>query len=255
MRNIDGAATLESVDRALQLLVMLRDGEVLSVKAAGERLEVAPSTAHRLLGTLVGRGFAVQDRERRYRAGPELVQRKESPFSVNTLRQVARTALVKLHTDVADTVQLMVLTGSNIRFVDGIESEEVLRVGARIGDQMPAYCSSGGKAILAELNNVELEQLHRGGLTPWPTARISTLAGLKRQLAAVRRAGYGTNAEETEQGVTGLGVCVRDATGKPVAAFTTAIPTARFRKDATADYVKALQNAASTTEAALRANL
>jgi len=63
-----------------------------------------------------------------------------------------------------------------------------------------------------------------------------------------------TNAEEAEQGVTGLGVCVRDATGKPVAAFTTAVPTARLKKDATADYVKALKIAASSTETALRAN-
>ncbi|HEY8754092.1 MAG TPA: IclR family transcriptional regulator [Arthrobacter sp.] len=255
MRNVDSPSTLDSVDRALQLLVLLREGEVLSVKAAGEHLAVAPSTAHRLLGTLVGRGFAVQDRERRYRAGPELVLQGDSHYSVNQLRQTARPALLKLHEDVRDTVQLMVINGQNIRFIDGIESEEVLRVKARMGDLMPAYCSAGGKSILAELGNVELQQIYRGGLTPWPTARIHTLPSLKRQMTAVRKAGYAVSLEETEQGVTGLGVCIRDVIGKPVAAFTTAVPTARFRKDATADYVKALQNAASTTEAALRANL
>lgn len=251
MRNVDVPSKLDSVDRALQLLIMLRDGEVLSVKAAGERLAVAPSTAHRLLGTLVGRGFAVQDRERRYRAGPELIQRSATVFSLNALRQAARPALEILHGDVEDTVQLMVLTGSNIRFVDGIESENVLRVTARLGDQMPAYCSAGGKAILAELNNAELEQIHRDGLKPWPTARITTMSGLKRHLAAVRKAGYGTSTEETEQGVSGLGVCIRDAKGKPVAAFTTAIPTARFRKAAVPGYVHALRKAAAMTEASL----
>ncbi|MET3921581.1 IclR family transcriptional regulator [Arthrobacter sp. UYEF20] len=253
MRNTDSPSKLESVDRALQLLIILRSGEVMSVKSAGERLGVAPSTAHRLLGALVARDFAVQDRERRYRAGSQLVPHGESHFSVNQLRQVARPALQKLYGDVHDTVQLMVLTGPHIRFIDGIESEAVLHVKARMGDLMPAYCSAGGKAILAELGNVELEQIYRGGLTPWPTARIHTLPTLKRQLAAVRKAGYAANTEETEQGVSGLGVCIRDATGKPVAAYTTAIPTARYKKTMVLDHVRALKEAASTTESGLLA--
>jgi IclR family transcriptional regulator, acetate operon repressor len=251
MRNLENPAKLESVDRALQLLIHLREGKVLSVKAAGERLGVAPSTAHRLLGALVARDFAMQDRERRYRAGPQLVPQGESRFSVNQLRQVARPALQKLYGDVVDTVQLMVLAGPHVRFIDGIESEAALHVKARMGDLMPAYCSAGGKAILAELSNVELEQLYRGGLTPWPTARIQTLPALKRQLAGVRKTGYAVNTEETEQGVTGLGVCVRDAKGKPIAAFTTAIPTARYQKSKVQDHVKALQEAAAMTEAGL----
>jgi IclR family acetate operon transcriptional repressor len=253
MRNSDSPSKLESVDRALQLVTWLRAGEVMSVKSAGERLGVAPSTAHRLLGALVDRDFAVQDRERRYRAGSQLVSRGESHFSVNHLRQAARPALQKLYVDVNDTVQLMVLAGPHVRFIDGIESEAALHVKARMGDLMPAYCSAGGKAILAELGNVEVEQIYRGGLTPWPTARIHTLPALKRQLAAVRKAGYAGNLEETEQGVSGLGVCIRDATGKPVAAYTTAIPTARFKKASVPGYVKALREAAAATEGGLLA--
>lgn len=253
MQNTDASSKLDSVDRALQLIVSLRNGEVMSVKSAGEHLGVAPSTAHRLLNALVARNFAVQDRDRRYRAGPQLVPQSESDFSVNQMRQTARPALLKLQDDIKDTVQLMVLTGPNIRFIDGIESEEVLSVKARMGDLMPAYCSAGGKAILAELGNVDLEQIYRGGLTPWPTARIHTLPALKRQLAAVRKAGYAASLEETEQGVTGLGVCIRDAAGKPVAAYTTAIPTARFKKALIPEYVRALQEAAAATESLLAA--
>jgi DNA-binding IclR family transcriptional regulator len=253
MRNPDSTSKLESVDRALQLVTWLRNGEVTSVKSAGERLGVAPSTAHRLLGALVDRDFAVQDRERRYRAGSQLVSHGESHFSVNQLRQVARPALQTLYGNVNDTVQLMVLTGPHVRFIDGIESEAALHVKARMGDLMPAYCSAGGKAILAELGNVEVEQIYRGGLTPWPTARIHTLPALKRQLAAVRKAGYAVNTEETEQGVSGLGVCIRDATGKPIAAYTTAIPTARHHKSKVPDHVRALKEAASITERELLA--
>jgi IclR family acetate operon transcriptional repressor len=202
----------------------LRNGEVLSVKSAAERLGGAPSTVHRLLSALVARDFASQDGERRYRAGSQLAPDGESHFSVNQLRQVCRPALQKLHENVNDTVQL-----THIRFIDGIESDAVLRVNARMGDLLPAYCSAGGKATPVELGNVELEQIYRGGLTPWPTAKIHTLPALKRQLAGVRKAGYAVNTEETDQGVSGLGVCIGDATGKPIPAYTTAIP----RRDTT----------------------
>jgi DNA-binding IclR family transcriptional regulator len=251
MQNIESPSKLESVDRALQLLIILRGGESISVKAAGERLGVAPSTAHRLLGALVARDFAIQDRERRYRAGPQLTPHGEANFSANQLRQVGRPALQKLYSDINDTVQLMILTGPHIRFIDGIESEEALHVKARMGDLMPAYCSAGGKAILAELGNIELEKIYRGGLTPWPTARIHAMPALKRQLATVRKAGYATNFEETEQGVSGLGVCIRDPSGKPIAAYTTAIPTARFQKSMVADHVQSLHEAAAMTEKGL----
>lgn len=253
MQNFNEPSKLESVDRALQLVTWLRNGEVMSVKAAGERLGVAPSTAHRLFGALVARDYATQDRERRYRAGTQLAPQAETHLSVNQLRQAGRPALEKLYEAINDTVQLMVLTGPHIRFIDGIESEAALHVKARLGDLMPAYCSAGGKAILAELGNIELEQVYRGGLTPWPTARIHTLPALKRQLAGVRKAGYATNTEETEQGVSGLGVCVRDPAGKPIAAYTTAIPSARYRKEQVPAHVKALKEAAAQTESGLLA--
>lgn len=118
---------------------------------------------------------------------------------------------------------------------------------------MPAYCSAGGKGILADLGNVELEHVCRGGLTPWPTARIHTMPALNRQFAGARKAGYAVNTEETEQGVSGLGVCIRDAAGKPIAAYTTAIPSARYRKEQVPDHIRALREAASLTENGLLA--
>jgi DNA-binding IclR family transcriptional regulator len=63
------------------------------------------------------------------------------------------------------------------------------------------------------------------------------------------------NFEETEQGVSGLGVCIRDPSGKPIAAYTTAIPTARFQKSMVGDHVKALHEAASMTEMGLLAGV
>jgi DNA-binding IclR family transcriptional regulator len=244
MKN-EGASPVESVDRALLLLELMRAEGAVSVKAAAEHLGVAASTAHRLLSALAFRGYAAQDRERRYRLGPALSQRSAEPFSLQVIRQNAREAMVDLQRTVGETVQLMVLRGGQIQFVDGIEPELSLRIAMRIGDTMPAFVSAGGKAMLAQLSNVELEELYRSGLPPWPTGRITSLAALKRSMSKVRRADFGTNFEETEQGVIGLGVSINDRDGRPVAALTTATPSIRFDRADMPKHVEALRAAAS----------
>src|SRR5690349_13704442 len=114
-------APLQSVDRALHLTLLLREGRQLSVREAAEVLGTAPATAHRLLSALVHRGFAVQDRERRYVAGPVFVP-QATGFDTGLLRRLAHPVLQGLHDRVGETVQLMVLTGPNILFIDGIEA-------------------------------------------------------------------------------------------------------------------------------------
>lgn len=145
----------------------------------------------------------------------------------------------------------MVLQGTSIRFIDGIESNAPLRVGVRTGDQMPAHCSSGGKAILAAHPNTEIEAIYRRGIPHWPTAHINDIATLKRHLAGVRRRGFGTNEEETEQGVSGAGVVLLDVVGRPVGAITTAIPAVRYRKERLPKIFAALDEAKRLTEARL----
>lgn len=251
MRNED-APVVASVDRALQLLLLLRHGEPLTVKAAAENLDVAPSTAYRLLVTLAARGFAMQEGDRRYRAGPELLPRTAEQVSLDTLRHAARSALQQLHDEVDDTVQLMVLSGANIQFIDGIESRAALRVAARLGGFMPAHCSAGGKAILAGLSWSEIERRYPTGLPTWDSAKITSMEQLQDELVRTRARRYGFNRDETEIGVTGVGVSITDAAGSPVAAFTVAVPTARFHRRDQSRYVRALTAAAQAASAALR---
>ena len=237
---------VESVDRALVLLMAMRDRGPLSVKAAAELLRVAPSTAHRLLNSLAYRGFAAQGHDRTYRQGPEFSGRSARPLSTQEIRQAAQAALHQLHSAAGETVQLMVMHGGHIRFVDGVESNRTLRIGMLVGNLMPAFASAGGKAMLARMTNTQLEALYRSGLPHWPTSRITTPALLKRHMTKVRRDGFGASIEETEQGVMGLGVSINDPHGLPVAALTIATPSVRFDRSAVGANVEALQRAAAT---------
>lgn len=217
---------IEAVDRALVLLMLLGSRGVVSVSDAARELEVAPSTAHRLLSTLCHRGFAVQGDKRLYHPGPELVGNSLTT-SIPVLTRRVRPFLEKLFDEVGETVHLMVLVGAEVRFVDGIESEKPLRVGLRSGARMPAYTTSGGKAMLAEMDPSTVEGLHAGGLRPWPGEQVQSLEDLQVELDWVRQRRFGLNQDESEEGVTAIGASIGRTGNESSAALTIAIPTAR----------------------------
>lgn len=217
---------IEAVDRALVLLSLLGEHGELSVTEAARELGVAPSTAHRLLTTLTYRDFAVQDSRRVYHPGPSLLEPSRN-HAVRALPRVLRPYLETLFTRTGETVHVMALLGADVVFLDGLEGTQALRVGLRTGTRMPAYCTSGGKAMLAELEPAEVDALHPQGLMPWPGEPIADLPGLHRELDQVRTRNFGLNHDESEPGVTAIGASLGRVEGQR-AAFTVAVPTSRF---------------------------
>jgi DNA-binding IclR family transcriptional regulator len=153
-----------------------------------------------------------------------------------------------LQARVKETVQVLMPRGADVVYVYGVEPDEPLRVTARSGDRMPAYVAAGGKALLAELPDGEVERLYADGLPEWPTRHRTSLPELKRELAQVRAQGYGTNLEETEPGVCALGCAVHAPSGRGVAALTIAVPSVRFDGVDTTAYAAALADARTMAE-------
>jgi IclR family acetate operon transcriptional repressor len=248
-----GHYRIEAVDRALLLIRLLNERRSVSVGEVAAELDVVPSTAHRLLSTLCYRGFAVQDRHRQYHPGPELGATGPAAPSPPQLLRVTRPFLQDLFERAGESVHLVVPAGPDVRFVDGIEGDQPLRVGLRTGARMPAYCTSGGKAMLADLDWSEVEALHPHGLRPWPHARIRDLPSLRRQLARVRKQGYGVNTGESEPGLTAIGASIRSRSGRPVAALSVATPTARFDRRREPELAMQVKEACTATEGAVAA--
>ncbi|MEW1982007.1 IclR family transcriptional regulator [Citricoccus sp. NPDC079358] len=242
---------VESVDRALVLLGLLRSQGSVSVTTAAAYLDVAPSTAHRLLNALAFRDYAIQDHLRRYRIGPAFSDSRSRPPAVGGLLAAAQPALEHVVDKLGETTQVMVLRGGDIQFLDGIESPRGLRVAMRRGDTMPAFTSAGGKALLSRLPNQELEEVYRAGVPDWPTAKIHSLSTLKRRMTRIRHDGYATNIEETEQGVVGVGIAVVNYLGRPLAGLTTATPSLRFSHAEVPRHVEVLRSAARILESRL----
>ena len=212
----------------MQLLSLLLDHKSLTITRAAQELQVAPSTAHRLLVTMAARGFVTQGPGKRYQLGPQLARKTTKRSAIASLTQRMRDPLAHIHAQCGETVHLMVLTGSHTQFVYGMEGDQTLRIGLRIGGRIPAHCTSGGKAMLAAMTTASLRSLYADGLPAWPTATHTSLEGLLLELAHIRERGYALNRDESEQGVSAIAVTVPALAKEPASAIAIALPSLRL---------------------------
>ena len=172
-RSASGAATgrrlaypIASVDNALRLLMLFRGQPRVRLSEASEYLGVAHSTAHRLMAMLAYHGFVRQEPDSRaYAAGPALVEIGLAAVRELDIRRHARAALEHLAASLGETVHLAVLEGSNVRYLDAVESSRALRVASRTGSVLAANCTASGKALLAELPDAEVSAIFAGRLS------------------------------------------------------------------------------------------
>jgi len=241
---------VESVDNALRILQMLRDSGQVRVSDVAAELGIARSTAHRLLAMLVYRDFAVQSEDRSYRPGPAIAAEPLRGEPTQRLRQVMRPHMEALCDQVAETINLVVRLGTQTRFLHTVESAHILRVGDRQGTILPAWKTSGGKVLLAELPDAQLTALLRGASGRPPEGMTAAeRRSLVTQLRLVRDQGYAENIEESESGVCAIGVCVRDRLGDPVAALSVSAPSVRYTPDRSRVFLRELRTTVTRAQA------
>ena len=221
---------VESVDRALRLLLMFREHQEIRLSSARDELQVGQSTAHRLMAMLVYRGFATQDPATRvYRAGPALFEIGLSVVNKLDIRTAARPVLESLAAATGETVHLGLLEGNEVRFVDVVESELALRVSGRVGRRLPAHATSLGKAMLAAMTDEQVRALYPREVLPVVTSHTMTRrSDLQTELERIRARGYARNSEESEEGVSSIGMAIVHPLRGVLGAITIAVPLSRM---------------------------
>lgn len=244
---------IESVDNALRILLLLGERNELRLTDVAEYLHVATSTAHRLLAMLQYRGFMRQDpRTRAYLPGTALTGVAFSILQRFDVREVLHPFVESLNLDLGETVHLAILDGSTVRFIDAIESPKATRVTSRLGKQMPANCTSTGKALLSTLTNEEIDRLYPAEELPQLTPNsIGTRSGLKKELEKVRRLGYATSNQESEDGVCSVSVAF-PPTHTPIRlAFNVSVPVYRMTDEVGEHIAAALKGVVAESVALL----
>jgi DNA-binding IclR family transcriptional regulator len=232
---------VQSLDRALDLLEALSRADELGVSELAAQTGLVPSTAHRLLGTLVARGYAAQNPATgRYLAGFKLLELTSGlQDRLARLRAAARPHLEAIQRKTGETTNLVVLEGRNAVYVDTVAGSRSVRLFIEVGQAIPAHTSGSGKALLAWRSPADIAALFDGAPLAASTPRTLTdLSALEEDLAAIRRRGYATDDEEHELGVACVATPILDGTGQPLAAISVTGPAPRMDADALAGLLR-----------------
>jgi DNA-binding IclR family transcriptional regulator len=236
-----------AVDNVLRLLRLFQDDEMIRVNQVARDMRLSRSTVHRMLATLSHHQFVEQDElSRAYRPGPALVDIGLAVVAKIDIRAISHAVLVDLRDLTGETAHVGIMRGdTSVLFLDSVESDRIVRAGSRIGRILPAHSTATGKALLAERTDEEIAALYPAGVLEAPTARaLTSVSGLLKQLAEIRRQGYAVNHGESEDDVAAVAAVVRDKRGHVRCALVTTAPLSR----ADEAWVKAA--AAATMQAA-----
>jgi IclR family acetate operon transcriptional repressor len=221
---------IESVDNALRLLLMFSERRSVRIADASRELDIARSTAHRLMQMLQYHGFVQQDSgSSAYLAGSTLVELGLAVVRDLDVRSLARPELESLAIQLGETAHLVELVGSAVLFLDSVEAPRAVRVGRRTGVLLPAHATSAGKALLAALPAERVRELYPSATLPRLTkATTTSRRALEAELGEIRKQGFATNIGESEPDIGAVGVAICDTQGVPRGAISVSVPLSRF---------------------------
>jgi DNA-binding IclR family transcriptional regulator len=198
----------------------------LSLAELAARVGLPRSTTHRIVRALSQEDFVLVTPSGKLRVGPSLIH--IAVASRRDLRHETAPFLERLSHELHETVDLGVLDGDDILFIDQYTSQRnVLRIVSEIGGRFPLYCTANGKALLAAMSDDEVDALVPSRLPKHTPATITDRHLLHEELDLVRATGVASDREEHTAGIAAVATVVRDAMGS-LAAVGVVLPVARF---------------------------
>ena len=145
-----------------------------------------------------------------------------------------------------ETIHLGMLDCAAVRFIAAVEAPAAVRVASRLGQTLPAHCTSTRKAMLANLSDKELAlNFPNEALQQVTPHSLHSSTALFKELAEIRARGYATNREESEEGVASVAVPIGTRAPGLRLALNMSAPVHRLKAAQYADVAETLAGAAS----------
>jgi IclR family acetate operon transcriptional repressor len=230
---------VQSVHRALDLLeIVAAGGGSLAIAQIASAAALPTPTVHRLLRTLVERGYMRQLSNRQYALGFAVV-----PLATTAMAAIgagAQSVLADLVAGLGETANLAVLSGDQAQYVAQAPSPHMMRTFTEVGRQVDLHCTGVGKVLLGQLDDARVEAIvERAGLPRHTPKTIVDPTALLAELATVRAEGHAIDEQEQELGVRCVAVGVSESMAVSVSG-----PVYRMTDDVVARAVPLLHRAA-----------
>jgi IclR family acetate operon transcriptional repressor len=240
---------IQVIARAAAILRSLRnEPNGLSLGYIAARVSLPRSTVQRIVAALLEEKLLMSaSSTARVKLGPGLVQ-LAAAVDAGT-EKIARPLMQELSRQADETVDLSILDGDAVVFVDQMQGTQRLAAVSAVGKRFPLHCTANGKALLALLGPERREALLSGRLKRFTAATLTDKAALHRELRDVEESGLAFDMEEHSVGICAVGAAFLDPAGRAYS-LSIPVPTSRFAdrrqqlckllKKTTADLLSAL---------------
>jgi IclR family pca regulon transcriptional regulator len=192
----------------------------LSISQLSKRTALSRASVRRCLHTLSKLGFAGTDDGRSFYLRPRILALGHSYLSSMPLATAAQPILEHLSQILHESCSIALLDGTEIVYVARAHVTRIMAIDLGVGTRLPAFCTSMGRVLLANLPPDELETvLPKIAFTRYTDRTVSSVEKLRQVLVTVRREGHAIIDQELELGLRSMAVPVRNPAGRVVAAI------------------------------------
>jgi IclR family acetate operon transcriptional repressor len=219
-----------TVAKAISILdILASKAEVgISLAELSALIGMPKSSTHRYLATLQELGLAERKNGDRFSLGVKVIELAGSFLAKSDLRIESQVVLKDLAERTGETVHLAVPSGTEVVYIDKVESKHALGMFSHIGARLPMYCTALGKAILAFSKVEQLLLVVSQPLIRRTPNSITAPDALKAELDRIRSRGFAYDNEENELGIRCVGAPIFDYTATPIAAISVSAPRDRM---------------------------
>lgn len=227
---LDEKYLVQPVLKAMQVLQLVCESpEPLSLNQLVRHAMLPKTTVFRYLKTLATLGFVEHDAEAdRYRPGIGLWRLSHSSSPYEALREACKPHMKRLRQRFNETINLGVLSGGEVVYLDVLESDRSLRMQSTVGATDPLHSTSLGKVFLAFRPAGQQSSLIPAELPRLTKNTITDRNALLEQLGMIRATGYAIEIGENEEGSYCIAAPILDHRGVAIAAMSLSAPISRY---------------------------
>ncbi|SEQ02610.1 transcriptional regulator, IclR family [Amphritea atlantica] len=234
-------ARIQVIDRATLLLdVISRYSKPVKLKVLSADAGLHPSTAHRILHSLIDNRFVERSSAGEYRLGQRLLQLSNRLHTDIDLRAVAMPYMEKLRDKLGETINLTIREGDVVIYFEKATPNRMMHVQQIVGSRAPLHVTGVGKLMLGISGEQEIAgYAQRTNLPAYTRNTFNSLEALTEECLTSAQRGYALDNEEAEIGVGCIGVLIYDQSNQPVAGLSLSAPIDRRRDEWIGELVQA----------------
>lgn len=218
-----------------------------TLSEVAERSGLTRAGARRILLTLQTLGYVATD-GKLYRLTPRILDLGFAYLSSMPIWNLAEPVMEALVAQVKESCSAAVLDATDIVYVLRVPTHKIMSITLGVGSRLPAYCTSMGRVLLADLPDDELlARLQASPRPPRTRHTVTDIDALLAKVAQVRRQGWCIVNQELEEGLISVAVPITNRAGRTVAALNISGQANRTNvKLAQEQLLPALQDSART---------